>query len=143
MTWWTWSMLSVLLWGVWGFLAKLALQQVKWQSMLLIACLTYIVLYAAFAIALYIAYRPSLQVFSPPQTGSTLLIVVATAAGFGGVIPFYLALDLGKAAIVVPLTAGYSVITVLLSLTLLGEGLRPTQFVAVILFIAAAILASR
>lgn len=133
----------MLIWGLWGFLAKLALQQVKWQMMMLIACVTYVVLYAILAVALFVTSRPALQFSAPGLGGRALLVAIATAAGFGGVVPFYLALDQGKAAIVVPLTAGYSVITVLLALFVLGEALRPTQYVAVVLFIAAAILASR
>lgn len=140
MTWFAWSLLTIAIWGFWGFLAKMALRQMRWHEMLLVASATYMILYLVFIGVLFYSFRPALTAISA-QAAS--LATAAAAAGFAGVIPFYLALNEGNAAIVVPLTAIYPVITVLLSVVFLGETLTISQALAVMMFVAGTILVSR
>jgi transporter family protein len=58
------------------------------------------------------------------------------------IIPFYLALGTGKAAIIVPLTALYPVVTLMLSLLILQEKVTLLQAVGIILALVAIILMS-
>lgn len=139
MTWFAWSIATIALWGLWGFLAKLALGQLRWQDMLIVASAAYTVLYLVFAGIMFAIFRPTLAVSGQ----GAVLAFAAAFAGFAGIITFYLALNAGSPAIVVPLTAVYPVLTVVLSLVLLGESLTLSQAVAVVLFLIATVLVSR
>jgi transporter family protein len=55
---------------------------------------------------------------------------------------FYSALDGGKAPIVVPLTALYPIVTVLLSFLVLSERISPIKAVGVVLALVAILLLS-
>ncbi|MEQ9349589.1 MAG: EamA family transporter, partial [Alphaproteobacteria bacterium] len=57
-----------------------------------------------------------------------------------GLLLFYLALELGKAAVIVPLTALYPVVAVLLSVLFLGERLTWVQWSGLVLALAGILL---
>lgn len=90
------SLLTLLRWGVWGFLSKLVTGSAGWQHAFAIASLAV----SLVVIAFYAAYRPSL---GSPSTYALL----AGAAGAAGVVLYYVALSRGKASMVVPLAALY------------------------------------
>jgi transporter family protein len=68
------------------------------------------------------------------------LLVGATLVG--GLYTFYMALSSGKASIVVPLTALYPIVTVVLSFLILKESITLTQGLGVVLAIVSIILLS-
>ncbi len=136
MEWLAWSLVSVLTWGIWGVLLKVALQGLAWQQLFLFGVMT------SFVIALGIAVlaRPSLAL--PPET--IFPAVVAALLGNIGAITLYLALGAGgRASVVIPLTAAYPVITAALSIAVLREGVDATKIAAVALFVLATFLAAR
>ncbi len=63
-------------------------------------------------------------------------------AGALAVVAFYSAMGYGKAMIVVPLTALYPIITIIVSYLVLSEKIKPLQGVGVVLAIAAILLIS-
>jgi len=62
---------------------------------------------------------------------SVVLALLAGLFGGGGYVLFMEALETGKASIVVPLTALYPAVTVILALLFLGEKLSTTQAVGI------------
>lgn len=134
MSWWIWSLVTVMLWGLWGVFTKLAL--VRWNWLQLFVLTGVIGIVAALGAAL--AIRPSLTV--PP--GSWLPAILAAGLGLCGTVTFYLALQHGKTAIVIPFTAAYPVVTVLVSIIFLREPLRLQEVIAIGLFVVAGILVS-
>lgn len=134
MTWWRWSLLAVVLWRLWGLLTKVALESWNWRQLFLLSGVVGLV----YALGLATLVRPS---FAVPLRSWTMAFL-ANTLGLGGTIAFYLALERGKAAIAIPFTAAYPIVTVLASVLLLREPLRLMDVVAILLFIAAGILVS-
>jgi len=135
MSWWVWSLLTVVLWGLWGVFTKLALVRWNWLQLFILTG----VIGGVVTLALGVVARPSLAV--PPQ--GWLPALLAAGLGFCGTVTFYLALEHGKTALVIPLTAAYPIVTVLLSVVFLREPLRVQEVVAIGLFVAAGVLVSR
>jgi transporter family protein len=123
--WLGFSLMALGLWGMWGFLSKVATQHLPFQAVYLIAISGHLVV---------IAYL---------YTGSRLAIPwhpwgLAVAAGSGvamafGLLCFFKALSRGAATLVVPFTALYPVVTVALSWALLKESLSLRQLAGVAL----------
>ncbi|MBI4440604.1 DMT family transporter [Candidatus Woesearchaeota archaeon] len=114
-TWLLYSVLALFMWGFWGFLPKVALSTVPPQSVLVWQGLG-----AAVCTILYYFVTSA-----PLQTG-TVGITASIATGifaFLGSLFFIFALSTGKAAIVVPLTALYPLITIVLAVAFLQESL--------------------
>jgi transporter family protein len=130
------SALAILLWGLWGFLGKLALQRQMppitiffWEVVASLAC--------------------SLVVFAIVFPGQGFLVLYGSWNIFGllsgtvlavGLLFYYLALNEGPATIVAPLTATYPVISALLSYLVLGEKPRWTQWVGIFLVVLGVVL---
>jgi transporter family protein len=130
------SGLTILLWGFWGFAGKVALERRMPPTSVFLA--------EVFISAL--AAAPVLVMLSRTQGAAPLLTawnVFGLASGAGlalGLLCYYLALERSHASILVPLTALYPAVSVILSFVFLSE--RPTgpQWVGVGLAIAATIL---
>lgn len=135
MPWWVWSLLTVVFWGLWGVFTKLALVRWNWLQLFVLAGVIGVVV----TLGLALVTRPSLAV--PAQ--SWLPALLAVGLGFCGTVTFYLALEHGKTAIVIPFTAAYPVVTVLVSIIFLREPLRLQDVVAIGIFVAAGLLVSR
>lgn len=112
MDWFVFSIITIVLWGVWGFLAKILLKTIDWQQLFVISEISAL----AIAIAVFLYFKPALSV-----NQTFLFAVAAGAIGVLGSFALYLALSTGKASVVVPLTALYPVVTVLLSFMILQE----------------------
>ena len=135
MSWLAFSLMALGLWGVWGFLSKVATQQLPPQAVYLLAVCGHsaVIGYLWLGGGLAIPWQPW-----------------GLAAGLGagvcmafGLLAFFRALAGGAAAVVVPLTALYPLVTVLLCGLLLREGINLRQFVGIILALLAVWLLSR
>ncbi len=105
----------------------------NWKSLFLfstIASLCFVIVFSVFA-------KPSLA-FNM-QTYSAMAVGIF---GAGATLSFFYALEKGEVSIVVPLTAMYPVVTVLLAAALLRERLSPIQGIGVVLAITAILLIS-
>jgi len=122
-------------WGVWGFLGKLALRDAGWVQVSLIYGVSVVAMIGVLAVAL--RHREADWSWK-----GTWLSAVTGLAGTAGLIAFYLALDRGKASVVVPIVGVYPVLTALLALVFLGERLTSTQAVGVGLALLAVVLIS-
>lgn len=126
--------LTVVLWGAWGFLGKLALQHHMTPVNLFLAE----AIVGAFC-AMLLAFR----VFARPeaQPGHWNAYGVASGAAMAvGLATYYLALERAPASAVVPLTAVYPLVTVLLSHALLHERIGLSQWIGVALICAGSAL---
>jgi uncharacterized membrane protein len=69
-------------------------------------------------------------------------LVVGAVVGAGAFATLYRGLELGPVAVVSPVLATYAVVTVLLSVALLGEALAPIEWLGAAITIAGAVLTS-
>ncbi|MCD6278355.1 MAG: EamA family transporter [Desulfurococcales archaeon] len=127
------SLLCLLLWGMWGLVLKLAYSGYTWLDVYFISAA------ASFTLALAVYFLSGGKVV---LSKSAALAVLAGVLGGGGYIFFMKALETGKASIVIPLTALYPAVTVILALLLLGEKLSTVQALGITLAIIAAVLLS-
>ncbi len=128
------ALIATLSWGVWGLAMRFASQHYEWhQTLILSSFWTFI-----FAMVIGFWFTSGI-VFD--STGLWFTI----AAGFFGslaVAGFQSALELGKTSIIVPLTALYPVVTVVLSVIFLKEGVTALQGMGIALAIVSTLLMS-
>ncbi|MCL5427833.1 MAG: DMT family transporter [Candidatus Marsarchaeota archaeon] len=70
------------------------------------------------------------------------LILLVSLVGVLALLAFMKGLEVGNVPVVATVSSGWSIVTVLLSVVLLGEGLAPTQTLAIALAIAGTLLLS-
>ncbi len=129
---------TVLLWGSTPLLEKLALRGAAPLNVLWIrtAFITVCGLAAATATG-QIGQVARME-------GRTLLFTLLSGltGGVLGLTAYFHALQKGHASLVVPLTATYPLVTVVLSILLLGEPVTPVKIAGVILIVAGVMLVS-
>ena len=130
------SLLTILLWGFWGFFGKLALEKRMAPTTVFVAETLVSALIAV--VFFFVVYRSGAQ---PPLYSTVNIYGILSGVALAvGLLFYYLALQGGNVSIVVPLTATYPVVAVLLGYVLLRE--RPTalQWIGVILVVVGAVL---
>lgn len=126
------SLATLFLWGLWTFLPKVATGYLNAQSTM--------VYQAAGSLPVILVLLAWLR-FRPGLDGrGVAAALVAGVVGTLGTLLFVYAISKGKAAIVVPLTALYPIVTVLLSALVLHESITLRQGVGVLLALAAMLL---
>jgi len=120
-------------WGVWGFVAKLTtMRGVHPLALSAISSLTAgLTAWASF----YFIGAPWEK-----NSGSILFALLTGICGSAGAIAFFLALRYGRASLVVPFSALYPAVTILLSLLFLGERPSLTQALGMLLALIASLL---
>ena len=125
---------SMILWGIWGILAKHSMDYMDETTVLLV---TYIV-----GIGVIIAIRPD-AVFGI-NGGRGLLLAVGTGVAMGiGAVFYYRSVALGNLSIIPAIPALYFVVTTVYGVTVLDEQVTATQLFGVVLAIAAVVLMTR
>ena len=132
--WLLYSLLCLILWGLWGFALKIAYQNLSWTQTYFLSSL------ASFTLMLVIIlyYRIKL----PPMNTAAIAAIIAGIFGGAGYLFFVKALEQGKASIVIPLTALYPAITAIIALVVLREKISFYQGIGILLAILASILLS-
>jgi len=132
--WLLYSLLTILFWGAWGFLVKVASYHLRWYQIYVLGNVAALLL--SFALTVHGGWRDLLS-------GKYALYgVLAGVMGTLGYIFFILSTEKGKVSIVVPLTATYPVITFLLGVLLLGEKVEMRHVLGTLLAVVGAILLS-
>jgi bacterial/archaeal transporter family protein len=134
MNWQIASLVALICWGIWGVFLKQATKYFGWQQILVVSSIATV----AASLTVFIILRPNISVSSPGFSYSLLAGVVSAIA----LLAFYSALEGGKATIVVPLTALYPIVTVVLSFLILSERISPIKAVGVVLSLVAILLLS-
>ena len=123
------SLLTIVLWGLWGFFGKLALEK---RMAPITVFMAETVISALIAVVLFLVL---MQKHDPAQSAvySTINVygIASGAALAFGFLFYYLALQGGQVTVIVPLTATYPVVAVLLGYVLLRERPTPLQWVGV------------
>lgn len=133
-SWLIYSILAIILWGVWGLFGKLATNYIPSTSVKIIDTIGFII------VAVILLYITKFQL-PTNKIGITYAILGGVAAATAGLF-FYLALKQGKLAVVASLTAIYPAVTVLLSYLILKEQITLVQGIGIILAIIATLLLS-
>ena len=126
------SLLTILMWGLWGFFGKLALEKRMPPTTVFLAETVISALIAIFLLFAIVQRQDGQSLFSTINVYG-ILSGVALAVGL---LFYYFALEDAKVTVIVPLTATYPVVAVLLAFVLLRERPRPLQWVGVILVVA-------
>ena len=129
MSWLAFSLMALGLWGAWGFLSKVATQQSPPQAVYLLAVCGHVVVVGY----LWLAGGLSL---SGPSWGLAAALAAGLCMAFG-LLCFFKALAVGAATVVVPLTALYPLVTVVLSWAVLREDLTPRHLAGIALALLA------
>jgi transporter family protein len=122
------------MWGFWGFFVKLTTNFMNWKEYIIISGIGSLVT----ILIAYITFRPEISV-------KNIGFYFAFFAGIIGTLPvisFYMALTSGKASIIVPLTATYPIVTVILSVLILKESVTLLETLAITLILAGIFLIS-
>jgi bacterial/archaeal transporter family protein len=131
MQWIPYTLVAAAGFGAWAFLGKLALRHATWTQAGLAYALASVVLFAV------ILLRQTGRSFAGTN-GWT--ITASAVSGAVGLVAFYLALDHGKASVVVPIVSVYPLITAVLALTFLGESLTVLQGVGIVCALGGVVL---
>jgi len=128
------ALVSLGLWGLWGFFSKVATQYLGPQGAYLLGLSGYL---TVLGILLYetvgkVPWNP---------WGWAAAVAAGMSTGFG-LFFFFRALHHGAASVVVPLTSLYPVLTVFLSWLFLKESLSPRQLTGLVLALTAVWLLS-
>lgn len=128
------SGLTIVMWGLWGFFGKLALER-KMAPTAVFLAETLVSVALAVPIFLLLVYRQG-----APPSSVNLFGILSGAALALGLLFYYLALESGRISVVVPLTASYPVVAALLGVVVLGERPSLTQWLGVALVVAGVVL---
>lgn len=125
------TLIYVLAVGGLGVTSKLALRSLQWQDLIMWTGIGY-VLVAGVLIGLGQA--------RPRFVANTPWAIASGAMAIGGLISFYVALNTGEASKVVPVSAAYPAVTVVLSALVLSERVSPVRAGGLVLVIAGVIV---
>ncbi|MBL7032516.1 MAG: EamA family transporter [Candidatus Delongbacteria bacterium] len=128
------TLIATLCWGLWGFFGKFAAREVNENSLVLLGIIGALVVYP-----IYIALYHGNFMFSWREPHYYLALLAGVAGGLGTLF-FFMALARGEASRVVVISALYPVVTVLLSLLLLGELVTLKKIAGVLLALGGIVL---
>jgi transporter family protein len=131
-TWYIYSVLTVVTWGLWGLFSKIASNYGKPRQSLIFQTVGVL----AFGLVVLVMEKFKVE-------WNTAGFSWAAAGGFlafVGFLTFFAALDEGKASTVVTLSALYPLVTILLSITFLHEKLTIRQGAGIVLALIASVL---
>lgn len=128
------SLVFVCTTGTLGIVSKFALRTLSWQDMFVWMGVAYVVVGAV----LLISGATRLEI-----TTGTGWAILSAALVIGGLVLFYLALERGEASQVIPVTAAYPAVTLILSVLVLSESLTVGRVAGVTLVAAGVIVITR
>lgn len=111
--WFTFALITLLLWGLWGLFPKLATNHIDPRSVMVYEGA------ARFVVALVVLTMLGFRLETHPEGVS--YAALGGLIGAVGAVFFFYAISQGKASVVVATTALYPLITILASYPLLGE----------------------
>jgi transporter family protein len=131
-SWVWWSSLALVIWGIWGFLPKLATKYMAAPSIIIYEIL------GGMCIGLVCFYFVGLKPETHPR--GILYASLAGIAGLLGGLFYLLAVARGKVSVVVTMTALYPIITIGLATLLLKEPVTLKQGCGMVLAVISIIL---
>ena len=131
-TWFLLSLSTIILWGFWGFLPKLTTRYISPNSALVYQVVG-VVIVGIFALIL-VQFKPETN----PR--GILLGIITGIAAYSGVLAFLYAISKYKASVVIPMTALYPLVAIILSYFFLHESITVKQCIGIFLAIVAIVL---
>jgi transporter family protein len=135
MGWQVYAAVALVVWGFWGYLPKQALRTLDPRSILVLEGLGGVLVAAAMLASRGFRVQP--------DAPGALAAIATGVCGLGGAYFFLLALERGKASVVVPFTSLYPLVTLVLSVVLLHEHPSRANLVGIVFAVAAVVLLSR
>ncbi len=135
--WYVFVLLAFVLWGLWAFLIKLAGRYFTSGFTLLLYGASYFIVVTLLSL-LFFRNEINKDIFN---IGLVFIVIASIASGLANLF-FYSALSKGNASLVVPLTALYPLITIILSLVILKESLSFYQIIGIVFALVAGVLLS-
>src|SRR5512137_2587727 len=128
------AILSVLLWGVWGFLQKLATNNMPPRNVYIFATA------GALCVVSSVVATSSFPL-NVTSKGVLYAVLAGACSSLGGLL-FLNALSKGTASIVIPFTALYPVVTIFLCFSVLNETVTLKQGIGIVLALISMFLLS-
>ncbi len=119
------SLLTLLLWGFWGFSTKFASSYVNYSTLYVST------LVGSFLVSIY--FLLTNQVSLPTNPKTLFIIILPGLIGAIAGIFFFKAISMGKGSIVIAITAAYPLLVTLLSALILKEAISPIQALGIVL----------
>ena len=128
--WLLWSLLTIVLWGTWGLVSKIASTGVDayMNQLLYTAGLAPLMVFVAITV-----HREQGKVSAKRNSGIFWAFFTGILGGVGNIAFFQALVKGGKASVVAPVTALFPMVTVLLALMFLKEKLGRTQWLGLAL----------
>ncbi len=132
--WLIYSLVSVLWWGIFGFLGKVGSDRISPAQMQIFFTIGMV------PVAIVCAFRLKFQI-ATNKRGVSYSVLMGLFAALGS-LAFFGAMKSGKASLVAPVTSLYPALTVLLALVVLKEKLNKMQTLGLILAMASIVILS-
>ena len=138
--WLGWSLATIVLWGTWGLVSKIASADVDAyvNQLLYTAGLAPLLIFVAWTVRKQSAQEKR----EGRSTGVFWAFLTGILGGVGNIAFFQALVKGGKASVVAPVTALFPMVTVLLALVFLRERLGRTQWIGLALAFVAIYLLS-
>ncbi len=133
--WVLYSALTLLAWGLWAFLPKLALSSIDPQTAFMFEVFGGVIT----GLFVFIILRPQLV---GAEIRGVVPALLTGVAGYLGILCFMYALREGRIGIVAPVTALYPVVTLVLAMIFLRERINLVQLAGIILALVSVVLIS-
>jgi transporter family protein len=133
--WVPYSVLALLVWGLWAFLPKMALSCLDPKT----AFMFEVIGGAITGLAAFFVLRPEL---AGAEIRGIIPALLTGMTGYLGLLCFMYAIRTGKISIVVPLSALYPVVSLALAMIFLRERINIVQFAGIILAVVSVVLIS-
>jgi transporter family protein len=132
--WMTYSLAAFLIWGVWGFLGKLASRTLGHKQLVIFSLAGYLIVFLG-----AVALGWGRGVLQAGRQGAFLAVATGLASGIAYVF-FYLAIGRGEASRIVTITALYPVVSFVLAALILREPVTWTKAAGTVLAVGGLIL---
>lgn len=119
--------------GIWGITGKLALRSLSWQDVLLITAVVYVFVAAGLVLFGQTEFK---------SDANNWWAIASAACVIGALILFYLALGTGEASKVVPISAAYPAVAMVLAAIFLSESITVGRVVGALVVIGGVVLIS-
>jgi len=135
--WLLYAGLSLVAWGLWGFLARISVSAIGWRETVFLSYVGGLIAFLLFMLlgGLKVPHHQTQAIWLAAA-------ILAGVLGFIGTPSFYAALDQNPSSIVVVITSLYPLVTVALSALFLGESITTNKLLGISFAIAALILLS-
>lgn len=135
MDWFIYSLITLILWGLWGFILKLSYKSLSWVEVYFLS------VSASFILSL-IVFLINKGYSKLSHSSALFLPLIAGLCASIGAIFFNKALEKSELSLIVVLTSLYPAVTIILAVLFLGERLGLHQVIGIILAVVAIVLLS-